>query len=259
MDKKYRGDFGDIEHIIFPDEPQCASSCDVMIAIGGDGTILKCAGIAMEWGKPILGINCGRLGFMASLEHDQLHMLSQLCSGNYSVSRRMMLNIRVISADKETDRCALNDVVISKTQDCKIADFEVSKSGQMISSLRADGVIFSTATGSTAYSMSAGGPIIEPQMECIEFTQICPHSLFARSMILFPDLPIQVKCHCSSGKALVNIDGNLFGEVSQNDKVLIGRSEKYIEIIDITGGSFFNSVNEKLMQPLKDIPEGIIK
>lgn len=131
-----------------------------------------------------------------------------------------------------------------------------SKNGRLISSLRADGVILSTATGSTAYSMSAGGPIIEPEMKCIEFTQICAHSLFARSMILSEDSVMKVKCHTNSGShAIVSVDGNNVFRLSAEDTVIVSKSKYFVEIIDISGGSFFSSINKKLMQPLKESAE----
>lgn len=255
----YKDEFSDLDYLIFGDEDSCIKECDMIIAIGGDGTILKCSIKAAEFSKPILGINCGRLGFMASLEHSQLGLLKILSTDNYTLSKRMMLDITVKNANSNDLRfSALNDVVISRADDCKIADFEVSKDGQLISSLRADGVIFSTATGATAYSMSAGGPIIEPEMECIEFTQICPHSLFARSMIFSSQSKIDIKCH-TSNKAHVwlNVDGNNVYRLCDGDTVEVVKSPNYVEIIDINGGSFFNSVNSKLMRPLKDISDNV--
>jgi NAD+ kinase len=256
MEKCYEKDF-DTDYIIFGNEDECIKKSQIIIAVGGDGTILKCSLKASRFSKPILGINCGRLGFMASLEHSQLELLTKLATGDYSLSRRMMLDVTVKSEGKETlEFSALNDVVVTKSDDCKIADFEVSKDSQVISYLRADGVIFSTATGATAYSMSAGGPIIEPEMECIEFTQICPHSLFARSMILSADSRIGIKCHTNSGShALVTVDGNVVCRLDGNTTAEIVKSKYWVEIIDICGGSFFNSVNSKLMRPLKDIAE----
>lgn len=249
MDESNRSSFSGLD-VGFGSHKDCIADCDVIIVIGGDGTILKCAGEAAAEAKPILGINCGRLGFMASLEHDDLEMLRKLPAMDYSVSHRMLLEIST-----EGKSClALNDVVISKSDDCKIADFKVSKGGRTISYLRADGVIFSTATGSTAYSMSAGGPIIEPDMQCIEFTQMCAHSLFARSMILSPSSEIKVDIHCKEGThALVNVDGNVISRVSDRAEITISRSDLTLDIIDIKGGSFFSSINEKLMQPLKGI------
>ncbi|MBR6336180.1 MAG: NAD(+)/NADH kinase [Ruminococcus sp.] len=246
--------------IEYGDEAELIKDCDVVIAIGGDGTIIRCAGLAAMWSKPVLGINCGRLGFMASLEKSELGLLSKLKDDNIPKSKRMMLKALVYKNGRLKGTFhALNDVVISKRHNSKIADFEVSKEGNVISSLRADGIIFSTPTGATAYSMSAGGPIIEPDLECIEFTQICPHTLFARSIIFSASSVLSVKCHANlDAKAMVSVDGENVFEIGVNDKVIISRSEYSIELIDLIGGSFFNSVNTKLMQPLKGTGEGLL-
>ena len=250
MDNCYSSRFSELDYIRYGTHEGCIEECDIIVVIGGDGTILKCAKEAASRCKPILGINCGRLGFMASLEHDDLEMLRKLPEHSYSVSPRMLLKV---SVEGKTYN-ALNDVVISKSDDCKIADFKVSKGGRTISYLRADGVIFSSATGSTAYSMSAGGPIIEPEMQCIEFTQMCAHSLFARSMVLSPTSEISVTLHCKKGtRSLVSVDGNIAAKVSDLAVITISRSDLTLDIIDIKGGSFFGSINEKLMQPLKGI------
>ena len=242
----------------YGEEADLIKDCDIVIAIGGDGTIIRCAGLAAVCSKPVVGINCGRLGFMASLEHSELDRLSLLKEGQFSKSKRMMLKAYVYKKDELKGTFhALNDIVISKCSDSKIADFEVSKGGSIISSLRADGVIFSTPTGATAYSMSAGGPIIEPDLECIEFTQICPHSLFARSMIFSAESELTIRCHANKdAKAVINVDGENVFNIGVGDKVIITRSEYSIELIDLIGGSFFNSVNTKLMQPLKGKGEG---
>ena len=256
MSDEYRNIFEkSLSGTYFGNEDECIKKCDIIIAVGGDGTILKCALKGSVFGRPILGINCGRLGFMASLEHTQLENLAKLFSGEFTLGRRMMLSAQVyIDGEKESKKMyALNDIVVSKSDDCKIADFEVSKSGRVISSLRADGVILSTATGSTAYSMSAGGAIIEPEMECIELTQICPHSLLSRSMILSCNSEITVTCHTSENSHVyVYADGNKCCKISADDWVTVKKSAHYVDLIDINGGSFFTSVNNKLMQPFKD-------
>ncbi|MBO5559610.1 NAD(+)/NADH kinase [Ruminococcus sp.] len=251
VSKKYKEVFADVHGMNFGSTEECMDNADIIIAIGGDGTILKCAGRASKLKTPILGINCGRLGFMASLEHSQLHLLRNLTDGNYTISRRMML--KASASGGEEIYTALNDVVVSRSDDCKISDFEVIKDDQTVSLLRANGVIFSTATGATAYSMSAGGPIIEPEMECIEFTQICPHSLFARSMIFKSDSQITVRCHTADNAHVhLNVDGNIVYRLSDGDEINISRADESLDIIDISGGSFFSSVNSKLMRPLKD-------
>ena len=257
IDEIYKEEFYKLEFLNFIKETTFINDCDVIVVIGGDGTILKCAKFAATHKKPILGINCGRLGFMTSLEHNQIGLLEKLCKGEYTTSRRMMLSVSVEPKNSEHLKfTALNDVVISKSDDCKIADFEVSKNGKTISSLRADGVIFSTPTGATAYSMSAGGPIIEPELECIEYTQICAHTLFARSVVLSPDSIIKIKSKCNKhAHTCVNVDGNIVYRLCNDDEVIVSKSGYYIDVIDIAGGSFFASVNKKLMQPLKEISE----
>ena len=251
VSEKHREAFSDVPDMIFGHTEELMDNADIIIAIGGDGTILKCAGRASRSRTPILGINCGRLGFMASLEHSQLHLLKNLKDGNYTISHRMM--IRTSVKGQEGVYTALNDVVVSRSDDCKISDFEVVKDGQLVSSLRANGVIFSTATGATAYSLSAGGVIIEPEMECIEFTQICAHSLFARSMLFSASSDITVKCHTADNAHVhLNVDGNIVYRLSDGDEVNIRQAELGLDIIDISGGSFFSSVNSKLMRPLKD-------
>ena len=251
VSEKYKEVFADVHGMNFGSTEECMDNADIIIAIGGDGTILKCAGRASKLKTPILGINCGRLGFMASLEHSQLHLLRNLTDGNYTISRRMML--KASASGGEEIYTALNDVVVSRSDDCKISDFEVIKDDQTVSLLRANGVIFSTATGATAYSMSAGGPIIEPEMERIEFTQICPHSLFARSMIFKSDSQITVRCHTADNAHVhLNVDGNIVYRLSDGDEINISRADESLDIIDISGGSFFSSVNSKLMRPLKD-------
>ena len=258
IDNDYSGKFDLSFTAEYGEESELIAGCDMVLAIGGDGTIIRCAGLAAVCSKPVVGINCGRLGFMASLEHSELDRLSLLKEGQFSKSKRMMLKAYVYKKDELKGTFhALNDIVISKCSDSKIADFEVSKGGSIISSLRADGVIFSTPTGATAYSMSAGGPIIEPDLECIEFTQICPHSLFARSMIFSAESELTIRCHANKdAKAVINVDGENVFNIGVGDKVIITRSEYSIELIDLIGGSFFNSVNTKLMQPLKGKGEG---
>lgn len=228
--------------------------CDYIIVVGGDGTILKHAKTFAGHNKAILGINSGRLGFMATLEHDEIELLSRLFDGTFAISKRMMLKaVARLSDGQIKEFTALNDIVFSKDNGCKIADFVVTKNDNVITSIRADGLIFSTPTGATAYSLSAGGPLIEPELDCIEFTQICPHSLFARSMLFSPDSVLEVS-YSPNGCAGVRLEVDGVNELllGNNDRVEIMRSESVVSLIDITGSSFYDSVNRKLVRPLKD-------
>lgn len=239
--------------VIYTTPEEAASQCDIMISVGGDGTILKCAKLAAKNNKLLLGINCGRLGFMATLERDELGCLKALIDGDYTVDKRMMLNAQIVYENGEqASLTALNEAVISSDGGRGIHDFTVLADGLTVSSLRADGLIFSTPTGASAYSLSAGGPLIEPTLDCIEFTQICPHSLFARTMLFSPEKHIEVRFE-SDGKtrAALSVDGQPPMTLSENDRVFIERSDLSLGLIDIRGGSYFRAINSKLMQPAK--------
>ena len=242
-----------LDGVTYTSSDEAASRCDIMISVGGDGTILKCAKLAAKNNKLLLGINCGRLGFMATLERDELDCLKALIDGDYSVDSRMMLTAKIIYKNGETvSLTALNEAVISSDGGRGIHDFTVLADGLTVSSLRADGLIFSTPTGASAYSLSAGGPLIEPTLDCIEFTQICPHSLFARTMLFSPEKQIEVRFE-SDGKtrAALSVDGQTPISLSDEDRLLIERSDLKLGLIDIRGGSYFRAINHKLMQPAK--------
>ncbi|MBQ4096233.1 MAG: NAD(+)/NADH kinase [Oscillospiraceae bacterium] len=238
----------------YGDPDEMVSMCDYILVVGGDGTILRHAKRFAKHNKAILGLNSGRLGFMATLEHDEIEQLKDFCEGRFTVSKRMMLKaVAQLENGQTKEFTALNDVVFSKGTGCKIADFVVEKNESVITALRADGLIFSTPTGATAYSLSAGGPLIEPQLDCIEFTQICPHSLFARSMIFSPDSEISVCYNAATNPHVtVEVDGVAELKLTPGDKVRIMRSENEVKLIDITGSSFYDLVNMKLIKPLKD-------
>lgn len=258
MQEIYKDFFSDLGKISFLSEKECAELCDVIIAVGGDGTILSACPIASEYRKKLLGINCGRLGFMATLEHDELDLLSKLFDKNFTVEKRHMLDIKINRGNETQTLQVLNDAVISKPARAKIASFTVKKGDVTVSHLRADGIIFSTPTGATAYSLSAGGPILEPGMDCFEFTPICPHTLMSRTMIFSKDTELSVAfSRRDDPNAAFNItaDGKDIAPVSASDTVKISLSDKYIELIDIKGGSFFKSVTDKLMRPLKESGE----
>ena len=224
---------------------------DFAMAIGGDGTILKCAKHIVETNTKLLGINTGRLGFMSALESGQLDQIANIKSGKYNVSERMMINVRIDSNGSIYELEALNDVSVSAAYS-KICDFNIYADGNIIGSYRADGVVFSTPTGSTAYSLSAGGPIIEPEMECIEMTLICPHSLFTRPMIFSPDKKIKFQNTLESNPDIfVSVDGGEPIKLSVNSCVEISCSKHKIKIIDMKENTFYNSLNKKLMYPIK--------
>lgn len=253
MQSKYSQNF-EGENITFGEIDEILPLCDNIIVIGGDGTILKCAGYATKYDKAILGINCGRLGFMATVEYDNLADLRHLADGKYTISNRMMLDAYISKGGVRTKiGTALNDIVLSKSRTCKIADFTICRESQVVSSVRADGVIFSTPTGASAYSLSAGGPLIEPDISCIEVTQICPHSLFARSMIFSSDVTLMANCESSDkANAIISIDGKMDNELEVGDRLFVRKSQTSLKIISLDNESFFKSINNKLMRPMKE-------
>ncbi len=241
------------KYVKFMPVREAVEECDLIIAVGGDGTILEASSYAAESDKLLLGINTGRLGFMASMETDELYNLSKLMCGDYTVENRMMLDCIFLGCGRRESFTALNDIVIS-SQFGRLSDYFVSVNGNNVSTVRADGVIFSTPTGSTAYALSAGGPILEPGLECIQMTPVCPHSLVSRTMLFSTDKTLEVTFSLRDNTPLyLSVDGQVCKSAENDDRLLIARSEKFLRLIDIQGNSFFNAVNKKLLNPIKDI------
>ena len=220
-------------------------TCDIVIAVGGDGTIIHAA----KFGKPTLGINAGRIAFMAGLEPSELNMLSNLKTGKYELDRRMMLKAEIISTDNEvlSVHYCVNDAVIARGFQIKMDDFVVEHNGKFLNKYTADGIIFSTPTGSTAYNLSAGGPVVDPQIESILLTPICTHSLFSRALIFKPDSQFVLR-----GKGDVEIGLSCDGEdaipIERGCSVRISKADMFGEFIRIKNETFLEILNSKLEQ-----------
>lgn len=254
MEKRLRGDCGsfDVSEVMFGEWGENARQCDFFLTIGGDGTILRWGKKAAVYGKPLVGVNTGRLGFMATLEADGLSRLSQLKGGNYVISRRMMLDVAIKTDKGKKEFRALNDVVLFKGTTSKLPEYLVFSGEREVTRVRADGLIISTPTGSTAYSLSAGGPIIDPKLCCFEVTALSPHTLFNRPMLFDTEKPLRAEYLAyENSSVFVTVDGGEPIGLSQGDSVLIERSELKLKLVDFDEDSFFGSVNNKLMQPLK--------
>lgn len=228
---------------------QLFDCCDIAVTVGGDGTIIHAAKYSARFNKPLIGVNVGRLGFAADVEVDEIDKLINILNGKYSVEKRILLDVEVVKKDGSKHYLAVNDAVIARGQLSKIIDLQLSLDGEEISKYRADGLLFSTPTGSTAYSLSAGGPILAPQMECILMTPVCPHSLFSRS-VLFDgnsELSVSVKipseCCC-----VLTIDGEKNVDILAEDKVIIKKSELKLELASIHKRNFYRKLNEKLKE-----------
>lgn len=252
--------FGDHEAIRFLPETELLNGADFVIAIGGDGTILRCArrilgfSAAHPTSPPakLVGINTGTLGFLAAFESDELQMLQQLESGAYAISHRMLLRTAIADKSENDPRCmALNDIYASRMNG-KICDFEVSVDGQNIGVFRADGIIFSTPTGSSAYALSAGGPVMEPDLSLIEMNLICPHSLFSRPMLFAPNRRIQVTYRgAGDGGLRVHVDGAETAVLRNAQSFTVQRAPYHIPFVSCKGQTFYDVLNGKLMRPIK--------
>ena len=252
FDNKFADTFANINGLNFCDFDLQLNEFDVVIAAGGDGTIMRCAKKLAGTDILMLGINTGRLGFLASIEQNELELLSKLSSGEYGVNEHMMLTVSICNEiTVKSSFVALNEVVVSRAS-AHMCDMKVCVDDSLLSEVRADGVMLSTPTGSTAYALSAGGPLIEPHLECIEFITICPHSLFARPMLLAPSRNIKILPDYSRyDKIELSCDGNKGVALEHGDFVTVKMSDKKIKFVEIKKNTFFDSVNEKLIKPLK--------
>lgn len=232
----------------FIPEDEAVKSSDAVIAIGGDGSIIHAAKQAVMWQKPILGVNAGRLAFMAGLEDNELDLLSRLIDGDYTLDKRLMLKTEIVKGNEiiSTDYC-INDCFITNEEKQRMAEIDVSLDGSKFNSYLCDGVLVSTPTGSTAYSLSAGGPVVDPELESILFTPLCPHSLVDRSLIFKPDAVVTVES--SEGNRLcISSDGGVPQYIENGCKAIISRAEFTANFIRIKSDNFIDILYKKLAQ-----------
>ncbi len=224
------------------------AKADMLVCFGGDGTILHAAKDANVYGVPMLGVNLGSVGFMAELEMGELSQLAKIAQGKYALEARMMLDVQVVREGKVVFRdIALNDAVITKGAVARVLDLSVFGDKVLISHLSGDGVILSTPTGSTAYAMSAGGPIVEPTAENIIFTPICAHALHAKAVVLGPERLVSVRLPQDSRRsAYLSADGGRAFKLGVGDQVEIRKSQRQTRLVKLTGRSFYDILNQKL-------------
>lgn len=223
-------------------------TADMLICFGGDGTILHAARDATLHKVPILGINLGSVGFMAELERSELPLLAPLAHGIYTIEERMMLDVKVLRGDRLISQdIALNDAVISKGSMARVAEMEVLADRVKVTSITGDGVIIATPTGSTAYSMSAGGPIVEPTSKSIIVTPVCAHQLAVRAMVLAPERVVTVQLPRGNRKYLyLSVDGGKAVRLTGGDRVEIGSSQRATQLVRLADRSFYQIINQKL-------------
>ncbi|MBQ3498752.1 MAG: NAD(+)/NADH kinase [Clostridia bacterium] len=240
------------DDVVFETVDNAVKQCDAVIAIGGDGTILHSGKIAALYGKPILGINSGKLGFMAGLERNELDLLSKLFEGEYSVDKRMMLDVMIFD---ESGMCVhrfncINDAVFVRRVNRTIIEVTVESNGRLVNNYWGDGVIFATPTGSTAYSLSAGGPVVAPTIDSIILTPICNHSLFSHPIVFRPDERMLVYATKDDETELcVSCDGEPPVSIGAGCSVVVQKAELAADFIRIKSDSFIEILNSKMLHP----------
>lgn len=224
--------------------------CDCAIAIGGDGTTLNIAKKAAFLNKSALGINAGRLGFMSGIERDELSLLTKLINKEYIIDERTMLKA-TIKKDGEvlSSHHCLNDIVVSRGNFARLIDVTITCDGRSVSNMRSDGVIISTPTGSTAYSMAAGGPVVSPEADCIIETPICPHSLMDRSIIFSADKELIVTANNDQNNSpIMTVDGQEAVNLTPGCQIHIKKSDITTKLIKLKPENFYEILNKKIIE-----------
>ncbi len=234
----------------FENFDKAMSLCDCAIAIGGDGTILNIAKKAAFLNKSALGINAGRLGFMSGIERDELSLLTKLINKEYIIDDRAMLKA-TIEKDGEvlSSHHCLNDIVVSRGNFARLIDVTITCDGRSVSNMRSDGVIISTPTGSTAYSMAAGGPVVSPEADCIIETPICPHSLMDRSIIFSADKELIVTANNDQNNSpIMTVDGQEAVNLTPSCQIHIKKSDITTKLIKLKPENFYEVLNKKIIE-----------
>ena len=224
-------------------------NADLVVVFGGDGTIIKAAREFSPYGAPVLGVNTGTLGYLAELSPDECGIIGKIIAGDFRIEERMMLDVHIESGDKVTspDLPAINEVVISNGPISRLIKYDLLCDGIQIQSARADGVIIATPTGSTAYSMSAGGPVADPSLDCIITTPICPFALNQRPVIYGADTVLEISSvACRENDVFLTLDGSDVFSISPEDRIIIKRSDIRAKLVRIKHRSFLEVLHEKM-------------
>jgi NAD+ kinase len=236
----------DVAHSGRPEE-DLAQRADLLIVFGGDGTILRAARLAAARGTPILGVNMGGFGFLAEVgTTDFADALPELLGGRYHLEERMMLQADVERHDAPQSLLALNDMVVTKSGIARVLRLRVSVNGEHLASYPADGVIVATPTGSTAYSLSAGGPILDPRVQALVITPICPHTFNSRAVVVAGDDVVAVEVASPDPEATLTVDGRVGVTLTAVRRVVVRRAAQRTRFIRLGDTSFYGILRTKL-------------
>jgi NAD+ kinase len=227
---------------------QIAAQSDILLVLGGDGTLLAAARVAAPRGIPILPINMGSLGFLTSFTVEELYpALEEALAGRSSVSERVMIQVEHVRGEKIQDRQhVLNDAVVNKSALARMIELELSIDEAFVCRYRADGLVLATPTGSTAYSLSAGGPILHPSVQAFVITPICPHTLSDRPLVVRDFSAIEVMLSSNSESAFVTLDGQKGIPMEEHDRIRITRSPQCLKLLQPPQKSYFEILRNKL-------------
>ena len=233
--------------VVYLSQKECLERTDVILTIGGDGTILHEANLSLEYRKPILGINLGRCGFLATCEVDEMEAkLSAVARGEYFLDNRMLLYVRVLG-DDSWEGHALNDVVMTKGRLQQAVDFSIYCDDILVEHYRGDGVIVATPTGSTAYSLAAGGPILDSQTKGIVVTPICPHSLASPAMVFAQERKINLCVgQVADEEVFISCDGDAGYSVKAGATAEVRLSDQVVQLITFSKADQFQAIDQKL-------------
>jgi len=226
-----------------------AGKVDVALVLGGDGTMLNAVSRLGIFEKPIAGINIGTLGFLTSCTDGELEIFAEaLVNGHYSTSPRTLLEATIFRGDHPVETYyALNEVTLARGDTGRLVSLNAMVNGQLLNNYRADGLIVATPTGSTAYSLSAGGPLIAPRAEVFVITPICPHSLSQRSLVLSDSSLIELSSESTDGSPMLfTVDGRDNARIEAGDKIIVKKSDRLFRLVRLDGRSFYEALRQKL-------------
>ena len=229
-------------------QAEIAASADLMLVLGGDGTMIATARMIGDRDVPVLGINYGGLGYLAEFRIEELyHALESILSGNFRVDKRVMLDVELKRGDASITRNrVLNDLVINKSALARIIEIEAYLDQRFVNSFRADGLIISTPTGSTAYNLSAGGPVIFPSMNAVVITPICPFTLSNRPIVVPDDATIELLLKTDQEQVTLTLDGQVGFELKVEDRVEIRKSSVTFNLVQPSNRNYFDVLRDKL-------------
>jgi len=232
---------------VCPDAAALAGSVDLLLVFGGDGTMLRVARDIAGSTTPVLGINVGGLGFLTSVPSDQLvRALNQVWRGEFNFEHRALIEADIRTGGTRLRKLALNDVVVGRGEVSRLIELEVDVDGESLTSYRCDGLIVSSPTGSTAYSLAAGGAVVLPTAEVFALTPICPHTLSNRSLIIPLKATIRIRPVSETAATILSTDGEIVSGLSPGDAVTVRRSRHNVRIMHLAGSSFFEALRRKL-------------